>query len=63
MLMSKLLQKQIIGEKLTQEQILEKIVKIQSSGIRMNRLIQDLLDVSRSGIPKEIFGIQSPNAA
>lgn len=46
MMMSTLLQKQIMGKKLTDEEILQKIVKIQSSGIRMNRLIQDLLDVS-----------------
>lgn len=46
MLLTKLLQKQIIGSKLSEEEIIEKLVKVQTSGLRMNKLIQDLLDVS-----------------
>jgi signal transduction histidine kinase len=46
LLQTKLMEKQLKTGKISQDQLVEKIQKINSSCIRMNRLIQDLLDAN-----------------
>lgn len=46
LLQTKLMEKQLKSGKISQDQLVEKIQKINGSCIRMNRLIQDLLDAN-----------------